>query len=342
MRNSTRFTSGSQTEPSGSQRCGSICTLLLTPPVADAPFLPKTGEIVFVLDQHSAPTLVDRPAAKAQTLSTGGSETGEHAGTTHPRRLSLSSLRRLSSRESHSAVTATSSHETATTTEHAENEGGIRGFVHKIVSAISPSSHHQELPSTGELPAGETSGDGLRRVSTREAQAAQASRAQVAAGKQPEVTDATSASTTAGASTAVQFEEPRTTDDPLPAYKVRSRSLLAPNHSSVDTGPEPPCAQGHPITALVIGSASHIRAIRHFPLSSAETTSPSNLALSSTGLQDFLSVGGEMINPPVVELDVVEWVAPADGKDAFDEENTMIRKREVTIGFAFRDVLLLQ
>lgn len=315
--------------------------------VTDTPFLPKTGEIVFVLDQHSAPTLVDRPATKAQTLSTGGSETGEHGSTTHPRRLSLSSLRRLSSRDSHSAATATttatsSSHETAATTEHAENEGGIRGFVHKIVSAVSPSSRHQELPSTGELPAGETSGDGLRRVSTREAQAAQqASRAEVSAGKQPEVTEAPSASTTAGASTAVQFEEPRITDDPLPAYKVspfsdHAESLLCWHWT------ECLCAQGHPITALVIGSASHIRAIRHFPLSSAETTSPSNLALSSTGLQDFLSVGGEMINPPVVELDVVEWVAPADGKDAFDEENTMIRKREVTIGFAFRDVLLLQ
>lgn len=92
----------------------------------------------------------------------------------------------------------------------------------------------------------------------------------------------------------------------------------------------------------MIGSAAHIRSIRNFTLSSAESTAQSNLPLSSTGLQDFLSVGGEMINPPVVELDVAAWVAPADDKDTFDEENAMVRKREVTIGFAFRDVLLLQ
>lgn len=64
--------------------------------------------------------------------------------------------------------------------------------------------------------------------------------------------------------------------------------------------------------------------------------------MSSTELHDLIDVGGEKIYPPVVELDVAEWIAPEDGKSAFDEENAQIRKREVTIGFAFRDVLLLQ
>lgn len=56
----------------------------------------------------------------------------------------------------------------------------------------------------------------------------------------------------------------------------------------------------------------------------------------------MIDVGGEKVHPPVVELDIAEWIAPEDGKSAFDEENAPIRNREVTIGFAFRDVLLLQ
>lgn len=198
-------------------------------PRADAdgtsPYCFQTGEIVFVLDPRSAPTLVDRPSKPA---GSGTSDAGDSSAPARPRRLSLASLRRSSSRgsasgDAHAAHEPAHAHEHEHASEHtgdaSEHQGGgIRGFVHKIVTAISPSSSHPK-----DLSAEDTPGDGLRRVSTREAEAARANAA--AAGKQPEVTAEADAATTG----AVQFDEPNIThseEDPLPAYKASSSLFL--------------------------------------------------------------------------------------------------------------------
>ncbi|GAA5977562.1 hypothetical protein JCM10908_005020 [Rhodotorula pacifica] len=295
-------------------------------------WITKTGEIVFVLDPYSSPTLVDRPAAATakskSALGRTSSEVSDTAsGGTRSRRLSLSSLRRSTSRDSGSAAAAaaetTSEQPTTAAGAGEENQGGIRGLVKKIVSAISPSSRNKDLPAEEETSTPISSPSDLRRISTHESEStAPRARPDVAAGKQAEVAPVASetAAPGSGGGAALQFEEPealREGNDPLPAYK------------------------GHAITALLISSGAHIRSIRHFPHRPADSTSPSSLPLSSTELQDLIDVGGEKMYPPVVELDVAAWVAPSDKKEAFEQENALIRKREVTIGFAFRDVLLL-
>ncbi|POY70869.1 hypothetical protein BMF94_6046 [Rhodotorula taiwanensis] len=267
------------------------------------------GEIVFVLDPASPPTLVDRPS---KPTVTGESDDAERPMGS-ARRLSFSSLGRSISRESRSSGPGPVTNQPAPTSEFPEPQGGFRGLVKKIVSAVSPSSSKKELPA--DAAAAATPGDALHRVTTHERQA-HAIEEDVAPAPQTELAQHEPAS-----GTGLTFEEPETgrgkAEDPLPAFK------------------------GYAITALSVGSASRIRSMRFFPRRAVPTTSPNDLPLSSTELHDLIDVGGEKVHPPVVELDIAEWIAPEDGKSAFDEENAPIRKREVTIGFAFRDVLLL-
>ncbi|BGP55573.1 hypothetical protein JCM8202_004641 [Rhodotorula sphaerocarpa] len=272
-------------------------------------WITKTGEIVFVLDNHSSPTLVDRSNRIKSPSGSGTEDDGAR-----PRRLSLSGLRRSTSRDSSRAITPTGTGPTTGAAAEAhtptnENPGGMRGFVKKLVSAISPSSSKKELPAEEtETPAPAPSTEPVA-PNTQPAQARTEDRPEEAASSEP-----------TGVGIGLQFDEPQTirdASDPLPAYK------------------------GHPITALVIGSAAHIRSMRFFPHRPSESVSPGNLALSSTDLHDLVDIGGKMEYPSVVELDVSAWVDPTEPRDGFDEENSLIRKREVTIGFAFRDVLLL-
>lgn len=294
----------------------------------------QTGEIVFVLDNHSSPTLVDRSNKIKSPSGSGTEDDGAR-----PRRLSLSGLRRSTSRDSSRAITPTGTGPTTGAAAEAhtptnENPGGMRGFVKKLVSAISPSSSKKELPAEEtETPAPAPSTEPVA-PNTQPAQARTEDRPEEAASSEP-----------TGVGIGLQFDEPQTirdASDPLPAYKVSDQTLTSHDTAVHCSHILLPRSQGHPITALVIGSAAHIRSMRFFPHRPSESVSPGNLALSSTDLHDLVDIGGKMEYPSVVELDVSAWVDPTEPRDGFDEENSLIRKREVTIGFAFRDVLLLQ
>lgn len=180
------------------------------------PVIVQAGEIVFVLDPASPPTLVDRPS---KPTVTGESDDAERPMGS-ARRLSFSSLGRSISRESRSSGPGPVTNQPAPTSEFSEPQGGFRGLVKKIVSAVSPSSSKKELPA--DAAAAATPGDALHRVTTHERQA-HAIEEDVAPAPQTELAQHEPAS-----GTGLTFEEPETgrgkAEDPLPAFKVRYTS----------------------------------------------------------------------------------------------------------------------
>lgn len=175
---------------------------------------------MFVLDPTSIPTLVDRPTRTTVPAEVDAVE----QPTRSSRRLSISSLGRSISRESRSSGPGTATNQSApvtTTSDSPEAQGGLRGLVKKIVSAVSPSSSKKELPTETALVA--TPGDALHRSSTRERQE-YAVDTDVAPTQPAEPIQREPVS-----GTGLTFEEPETmrtmTEDPLPSFKVHSASL---------------------------------------------------------------------------------------------------------------------
>ncbi|BGP50040.1 hypothetical protein JCM10450v2_005948 [Rhodotorula kratochvilovae] len=277
----------------------------------------KNHEIVLILDHDKAPVHADRTKAR---MSPPG------------RRLSIGSFGRTSSREIPSANEGESAPAAATTTADeaappAEHKSPVLGFVKKVLSAVTPgkSSHGESAASTGE-------GLGLTRTRTgeRAGQAATGTTAPAADPQRRQSVDGTQAA--AGAAGAghggLTFEEPERTRSPFPTYK------------------------GHSVTALYISSPSAIHSVRFYPHRTCQgpgspggTNMGKDLPISAapgaaTGaVEEGRPPGSDetlLVHAPVVELDVAD--KSKAGFAGADEEG---RKREVTVGFVFKDILLM-
>ncbi|GAA6050587.1 hypothetical protein JCM3770_001475 [Rhodotorula araucariae] len=279
----------------------------------------KNQEVVLILDHDKTPIHVDR--TKCRAAPTG-------------RRLSIGSFGRTSSREGPaSGESESTAPAPAATTEEgapAEHKSPVMGFVKKVLSAVTPgkSSH-------GETGAGAGAGEGVSltrtRTGERAGQAATGMTGQTATTAEPQRRQSLgsegAASTGAGHG-GVTFEELGKTHSPFPTYK------------------------GHTITALYISSPAAIHSVRFYPHrkcgppgSPGGSTTGKDLPVSATpgsatgAVEEGRPPGSEetlLVQAPVVELDVVD--KDKTGVVGGDEEG---RKREVTVGFVFKEVLLM-
>ncbi|TNY18116.1 hypothetical protein DMC30DRAFT_403996 [Rhodotorula diobovata] len=269
-------------------------------------WITKNKEIILVLSHDKPPIHVDRSRARLASLG---------------RRLS-GSLGRTVSRESGERVAAPVGSSTSTgddDAEHEQHKSGFSGFVKKMVSAVTPggkSSSH-----------GETSGDGvtLTRTRTGERTPRTTTNGEAASATTPQRRQSGDETARHGALT---FEEPEKVHSPFPTYK------------------------GHPVTALYISSPALINSVRFYPHRKVERSSfgagskdaPVSSAPGAAAPKDengrIPSPSAEdhvlLVQAPVVELDVV------DKDKALETVGSEGSKREVTVGFVFKDVLLMK
>ncbi|GAA5867165.1 hypothetical protein JCM1840_001505 [Sporobolomyces johnsonii] len=223
--------------------------------------------------------------------------------------------------------------------------GGFGGFVKKIVGAVRSTSRGRT--KTLEQPqqqsddgTGTGTGLGLTRTITGGSE-----------GRRRAVGAAT---------TGQQEREQEQRTGPPSDYGSRPEALQLKfdEPAAIDKNPSPfPTYKNHPVTALCISSPSYIHALRFYP---QRTLSP--VAASESGLYSFPFLfgpatardapissppgspslcsypGSIAVQPPVVELDVAVpgQYLEAEHPQARDEG----RKREVTVGFVFKEVMM--
>ncbi|GAA5902931.1 uncharacterized protein JCM6883_007284 [Sporobolomyces salmoneus] len=155
-------------------------------------------------------------------------------------------------------------------------------------------------------------------------------------------------------------EESTTTDQAQPdsthAVEALARATVQltfvdPSSSSPSAASPLPLYKGHPVSALLIPSPSHIQSLRFYPQrpisSSASSASPFSFPFSTKSSQQPLSSPPASptattstnesipIEPPVVEIDVLDPSFSGGGGTNDDEG----KQREATIGFSFVELL---
>ncbi|GAA5907630.1 hypothetical protein JCM8208_000023 [Rhodotorula glutinis] len=231
------------------------------------------------------------------------------------RRLSIGSFGRTTSRDSGGGGDATSATATDDDPHAAEGKGGFAGFVKKVVSAVSGKS------SSSHGESGSGSGDGMSLTRTRTGERTPRT---TTAGPTTTPPRRTSGDESAAGRGGLTFEEPEKAPSPFPTYKA------------------------HPVTALYIRSPTLIHSLRFYPhrkvqrssFGSGSKDAPVSSAPGPAAPKDEHGKVPEsdsalLVSAPIVELDLVD---KDKGLEVVGQEGA---SREVTVGFVFKDVLLM-
>ncbi|GAA5910503.1 hypothetical protein JCM5296_003680 [Sporobolomyces johnsonii] len=230
--------------------------------------------------------------------------------------------------------------------------GGFGGFVKKIVGAVRSTSRgrtkYLEQPQQ-QQQSDDGTGLGLTRTITGGS-----------GGRRRAVSAAaTEVSCPVGTGEQKREQGQRTESSPSDyVSRPEALQLKFDEPAAIDKNPSPfPTYKNHPITALCISSPSYIHALRFYPQRTLSPVAASESGLysfpflfgpatsrdapisSSPGSPSLCSYPGSIaVQPPVVELDVAVpgRYLEAGPPQARDEG----RKREVTVGFVFKEVMM--
>ncbi|GJN92828.1 hypothetical protein Rhopal_005866-T1 [Rhodotorula paludigena] len=227
------------------------------------------------------------------------------------RRLSGSLSRPTSRGEASESANMSAPAGSALDTTEDENAGNtgkspVLGFVKKVISAVTPG---KSSSSSGPSMAHEGAGEGLALTRTRTGERGNRLTPTASRNSQRRASEG-------GAGGRLQFEEPvKEAPAPFPTYK------------------------GHRVNALYIANPSLVHAMRTYPYRHADQPTPKDLPVSGDPTDEKHQDPGNKIfwiHPPVIELDVVDKKYVNDEVEVHEG-----KKREVTVGFVFKEMLLV-
>ncbi|GAA5938714.1 hypothetical protein JCM1841_002625 [Sporobolomyces salmonicolor] len=228
--------------------------------------------------------------------------------------------------------------------------GGFGGFVKKIVGAVRSTSRGRTESLERQQPSEEGTGTGLGLTRTLTGGSGGRRRSVSAA--------ATKVSCPVGAGE--QAQEPRIESPSDYRPRPEALQLKFDEPAAIDKNPSPfPTYKNHPVTALCISSPTFVHALRAYPQRTLPPVSAPESGLysfpfrfgtatsrdapisSPPGSPSLCSYPGSIaVQPPVVELDVAVPAGAEQHLEGGPHERDEGRKRDVTVGFVFKEVMM--